>query len=181
MKKSSKLIIIIIGIFILSGCSLPFQSENYPGWTTKGVLEGYTLSNGKTVGGWLGAQVNEPINTSTYSFTVKKIEELKEYQNYKAQDNTILIHAQIEIANTTDKDITIFDSDFALVWDLEKEEKSNAYSLKSFNNELVIEQRNTKSIDIVYEINKDIKKPYAIYYYEQYNGQKGNEYYVYYK
>ena len=40
----------------------------------------------------------------------------------------------------------------------------------------------TKTIDTVYEVDKSVKKPMAIYYYEQYSdGQKGNKYYIYVK
>ena len=186
MKRSSKLLILLISVIMLSGCNLPFQSEKYPSWSTKGVLEGYTLSNGKIVGGWLGAQIGDKVTANWYTFTVKKVEEVSNYENYKPQDGKKLIHAQIEINNTSDKDIYVFDGDFALVWDLDKEDKNYVYSLDPFtdtmlSNELIINKGETKVIDTVYEIDKNVKKPMAIYYYEQYNGQKGNEYYVYVK
>ncbi len=186
MKRSSKLLILGIICIILSGCSLPFQSSKYPSWSTKGILEGYTLSNGKIVGGWLGAQIGEKIVANSYTFVVNKIEEIKSYNGYNVQENKKLIHAQIEITNTTDKDIYVYDNDFALVWDLDKEDKNYQYSMDPFTdtmlkNELIIEHGQTKSFDTVYEIDKSIDKPMAIYYFEQINGQKGNEYYIYFK
>ena len=42
--------------------------------------------------------------------------------------------------------------------------------------------KETKTIDLLFEIDTNVEKPMAIYYYEQYgDGQKGNKYYIYYK
>ena len=57
-----------------------------------------------------------------------------------------------------------------------------AYTSTMLTNEIAININETKTIDTVYEIDKSIKKPMAIYYYEQYSdGQKGNKYYIYIK
>ena len=186
MKRGSKLLLLLLSLFIISGCSLPMQSSKYPAWTTKGVLEGYTLTNGKTVGGWLGANIGDKIEANWYTFKVNKVEELDTYDKYSASNDNKLVHAEIQIKNTSEKDVYIFDEDFALVWDLDKDDINYSYSLKAItdtmvDDELIILPGEEKTIDTVYEINKKIQKPMAIYYYEQQNGQKGNQYYVYIK
>ena len=187
MKRAVKLSIMVIGLLLVSACSLPFQSNSYPTWETKGILEGYTLVDGRTIDGWLGTNVGEKVSARWYEFTVNNIEEVQEYNGRKPEENKKLIHASITITNTSDKDVYLFDGDFALVWDLEKDERSYAYSMDAFTdtmltNETVIKIGETKTIDTVYEIDSSIKKPMAVYYYEQYNdGQKGNKYYVYFK
>ena len=185
MKKITKYFLIVSISLFLSGCALPFQSNNYPAWNTKGILESYTLVDGRVVGGYLGAQVGIKVNAKWYDFTINSVEEIKEYQGYKPANNKKLIHSSITITNTSDKDVYIFDGDFALVWDLDKEERSYTTSIDPLDNnmlknEMVINVGETKTIDTVYEIDNNIKKPMAIYYYEQYSdGQRGNKYYVY--
>ena len=181
-----KIILLVLFTFIISGCSLPYQTNNYPSWSTKGLLESYTLTDGRVVDGWLGAQVGDTINAKWYDFKIKNVEILNEYQGYNAKDNNILIHGSIVIKNTTDKDIYLFDGDFALVWNLDKEERQYTYSMDAFtdtmlSNEMVIHVGEEKEIDTIYEVDKTIlKKTKAIYYYEQYSdGQRGNKYYVY--
>ena len=184
MKKIYSLLL-ILSILILGGCKYPFQSDKYPAWTTKGLLESYTLTDGRVVDGWMGAKVGSQIDAKWYSFTILKTEELKEYMGYKAKDGYKLIHASIKITNTSDKKVYLFDGDFALVWNLDKSQRSYAYSKDPFtesmlSNEMSLDINETKTIDTLYEINKNVKKPMAIYYYEQYtDGQKGNKYYVY--
>ncbi|MBR1416237.1 MAG: DUF4352 domain-containing protein [Bacilli bacterium] len=187
MKNIKKSIILTSSLFLLSGCALPFQSNKYPAWTTKGLLESYTLVDGRTVDGWMGLEVGTKVSAKWYDFTVNNIEELSEYSNYKASNDKKLIHATITITNTSDKDVYIFDGDFALVWNLDSEERKYVTSMDAFTdtmlkNETVIKVGETKTIDTVYEIDKNIEKPMAIYYYEQYSdGQKGNKYYIYIK
>ena len=183
MKKLSKTALLLSALVMLSGCALPFQSEKYPAWTTKGILESYTLSDGTSIDGWMGVNIGEKVSTKWYEFTVTSIEEVDSYQDYKAADNKKLIHSSITITNTLDKDIKITDEEFALVWNLEKEERSYVYPIKDkTEKEIVIKTKETKTIDLLFEVDKNVEKPMAIYYYEQYNdGQKGNKYYIYYK
>ena len=185
MKRISKIVLLSLSIIFLSGCSLPFQSASFPTWKTKGVLEYYYLSDGRAVDGWLGTKIGETVNAKWYDFTVNKVEEVNEYAGRKAADNKKLIHATITIKNTSNKDVYLFDEDFSLIWDLDKSERSHVSSLEAYtdnmlSNELVVEQGQSKTIETVYEIDKDVKKPMALYYYEQYSAdQKGNKYYVY--
>lgn len=185
MKKFAKYLLILFSTLTISGCALPFQTEKYPAWKTKGLLESYTLGDGRSIGGWLGANIGDKITAKWYDFTINSIEEINEYNGYKAKDGKTLYHAQITITNTTDKDVYLFDGDFTLVWNLENEEFSYQYSMDAFNdsmlsNEMVIEPGATKTIDTLYEVDKTTEKPLAIYYYEQYSdNQNGNKYYVY--
>ena len=185
MKKSIKLIVLSLIVFTLCGCALPFQSDKYPSWNTKGLLESYMLVDGRIVDGWMGASIKQTIKAKWYEFVVNEVNEVSEYNNYKPKENNKLIHANITITNTSDKDVYLFEDDFALIWDLEKEQRQYATSISPLNdkmlkNELKIGVGQTITIDTVYEIDKSVSKPMAIYYYEQYSdGQKGNKYYVY--
>ncbi len=183
MKKLNKTILLLSTLVLLSGCALPFQSKNYPAWTTKGILESYTLSDGTSIDGWMGVNVGDKVSTKWYDFTANTIEEVDSYQEYKASDNKKLIHVSITITNTLEKDVRIDDEDFALVWDLDKEDRSYVYPVKDKTpKETSIKAKETKTIDLIFELDKNAKKPMAVYYYEQYeDGQKGNKYYIYYK
>ena len=130
MKKLSKTALLLSALVMLSGCALPFQSEKYPAWTTKGILESYTLSDGTSIDGWMGVNIGEKVSTKWYEFTVNTIEEVDNYQDYKAADGKKLIHSSITITNTIEKDVKITDEEFALVWNLEKEERSYVYPIK---------------------------------------------------
>src|SRR5574344_1175964 len=187
MLNKLKPLIIISLVLICSGCALPLQSNNYPAWNTKGLLESYTLTDGRIVDGWMGSSIGDKVSAKWYDFTVNSIEFVNDYNGYTAKDGNILVHASITITNTSDKNIYLFDGDFALIWDLSNDDRPYAYSMDAYTdtmltNEMIIEKGATRTIDTVYEIDKTIKKPMAIYYYEQYSdGQKGNKYYVYIK
>ena len=81
--------------------------------------------------------------------------------------------------------VNILDEDFALVWNLNKEERTYVYPKEYYvdatiYSEISINPGTTKTVDVIYEIDKDAEKPWAIYYNEQYSdGQKGNKYYIY--
>lgn len=187
MKRFNKLIILTICLLTLCGCSLPFQSDKYPAWNTKGLLESYMLVDGRIVDGWMGASIKQVIKAKWYEFVVNEVNEINEYNGYKPKDNKKLIQANITITNTSDKDVFLFEDDFALIWDLEKDQRQYITSIEPLNdkmlrNEMVVKVGETINIDTVYEIDKSINKPMAIYYYEQYSdGQKGNKYYIYIK
>ena len=187
MRNKLKIITLLMLTFTLSGCTLPLQSTNYPAWNTKGVLESYTLTDGRVVDGWLGASVQDSVSAKWYDFKVNSVEFVNSYEGYTAADGNILIHANITITNTSDKTVYLFDGDFALIYNLEKEDRPYIYSKEAYTdtmlkNETAIDKGETKTIDTVYEISKNEKKPMAIYYYEQYSdGQKGNKYYIYIK
>ena len=180
MKKLNKTILLLSTLALLSGCTLPFQSEKYPAWTTKGILESYTLSDGTSIDGWMGLNIGDKVTTKWYDFTVNVIEEVSSYQDYKPADDKKLIHTSITITNTIEKEVIIDDEDFALVWNLEKEDRSYVYPKDAEDIKLKVKE--TKTIDLIFEVDKSAEKPMALYYYEQYNdGQKGNKYYIYYR
>ena len=188
MKRLLKISVLIVCIVFISSCALPFQSSSYPAWSTKKVLEAYPLVDGRIVGGWMGANIGETINAKWYDFTVNNVEIVDEYEGYKVEDSdSHLVHASITIKNTSNKEVYLFDGDFSLVWNLDKEERDYATSIEAYTdtmlkNEMVIGINEEKTIDTVYVIKKSVKKPMAIFYYEQYtDGQKGNKYYIYVK
>ena len=185
MKNKVKILGLFSLIFLLSGC-LPFQTKNYPAWTTNGLLESYTLTDGRIVDGWMGAQVGDTIKAKWYDFKVNYVEYVNSYDNYTTSNDKILIHFSIYIKNTSDKDIYLFDGDFALIWNLDKEERNYTYSMDAFasdmlTNDMIIRVGQERVIHTVYEIDKSLlKETKAIYYYEQYSdGQRGNKYYIY--
>ena len=185
MKNKFKILVMVLFASTLCGCALPFQSENYPSWTTNGVLESYTLTDGRMVDGWLGTKVGNTVNSKWFDFVVNYAEVKDEYDGYKASDGKKLVHASISITNTSDKAVYLVKDDFVLVWNLDKNERSYTYSLDSYSNDMLsdevsINAGETKIVHVVYEIDKNILDTMAIYYYEQYSdGQKGNKYYVY--
>lgn|SRR5574344_650297 len=185
MNKKAKIFSLILLTLTLSGCCLPLQSTNYPAWSTKGILESYTLTDGRNVDGWLGASISDMVSAKWYDFTINSVEFTTEYAGYKAAEGNNLVHANITIKNTSDKTVYLFDGDFALVWDLSESNRQYTYSLEAYTdtmltNEMPIGIGEEKTIDTVYEISKNTKKPMAIYYYEQYSDdQKGNKYYIY--
>ena len=189
MKKLFKVFSLLFAVLSLSSCALPFQSSNYPAWSTKRVLESYTLVDGRVVGGWMGANIKDKVSAKWYDFTVNSVEFVSEWNGKKVESNeNILVHANITIKNTSNKEVYLFDGDFALVWNLEKEEREYATSIEAYSdsmlvNEMAIGIDEEKTIDTVYEIKRSVKKPMAVFYYEQYkdDGQKGNKYYVYIK
>ena len=189
MKKLFKCSVLLFSMLALSSCALPFQSSKYPAWATRKLLESYPLVDGRIVGGWMGANIGDKVSAKWYDFTVDKVEFLNEYEGYKVSDDSkVLVHATITITNTTNKDVFLFEDDFALVWDLDKEDRSYVSSMKAYTdtmlvNEMVVGVGETKTIDTVYEIDKKTEKPMALFYYEQYleDSQKGNKYYVYIK
>ena len=182
MKKISKSILLLTSVILLSGC-LPFQSSKYPAWTTKGILESYTLSDGTSIDGWMGVNIGDKISIKGYDFTINTAEEVDSYQDYKPNENKKIIHVSVTISNTSDKNVEITDEEFALVWNLEKEDRSYVYPIKEkTEKEMLIKIKETKTIDLLFEVDKNSEKPMAIYYYEQYSdGQKGNKYYIYYR
>ena len=147
------------------------------------MLESYTLSDGTSIDGWMGVNIGDKVSTKGYDFTVTNIEEVSSYQDYKPGDNKKLIHASITITNKMEKDISLSNEEFALVWDLSKEDRSYVYPVEEKTDKsIVIKVKETKTIDLLFEIDTNVEKPMAIYYYEQYgDGQKGNKYYIYYK
>ena len=185
MKKKFKIFIMIIASISLCGCTLPFQSDKYPAWTTNGILESYTLTDGRIVDGWSGSKISDTVKSKWYDFVVNYAEVLKEYDGYKASNGKKLIHASISIKNTSDKAVYLVKDDFVLVWNLDKNERSYTYSLEPYSkdmlsNDISINTTETKIVHVVYEIDENINDTMAIYYYEQYSdGQKGNKYYVY--
>lgn len=185
MTKQIKIGALLLLTLSLCGCVFPFQSKKYPTWSTKGILESYTLSDGRVIDGWSAYQIGDKITAKWYNFTVNSFEKVNEYGGYKKTDKTNLYHANISITNTSDKKVYLFDGDFALLWNLDKTERSYAYSKEAktdtmLKNEIVIDINETKTIDTLYEVDNNVSKPMAIYYYEQYSdGTKGNKYYVY--
>ena len=102
MRNKLKIITLLMLTFTLSGCTLPLQSTNYPAWNTKGVLESYTLTDGRVVDGWLGASVQDSVSAKWYDFKVNSVEFVNTYEGYTAGDGNILIHANITITNTSE-------------------------------------------------------------------------------
>ena len=74
MKKLFKCSILLFGMLSLSSCALPLQSTNYPAWSTKRILESYTLVDGRVVGGWMGANIKDKVSAKWYEFTVNYAE-----------------------------------------------------------------------------------------------------------
>ena len=185
--KRIRLFVLLIIVLLLTGCSYPFQTNRYPSWNTNGILESYTLSDGRVVDGWLGAKVGEVVKAKWYDFVVNYVEIANSYAGYTASDGKTLIHSSITITNTSDKIVYLFDGDFLLMWNLEKNERDYVYSMDPYFSDMLVQDMSinigeSKTIHTVYEVDKKIinKKTMAIYYHEQYSdGQKGNNYYVY--
>lgn len=166
--KKLKVFTLLIGLILLSGCSLPFQSSDYPAWKTNGLIESTDGSKG-----YMGLYVGDTAKTSEFNITLKEA---------KTEDNQLIVTLKIE--NTTNKKQALSNRDFPLMWNLDKETSSYTYPIEE-------EEKNTlytfnineaKDITIKYELKSNIVKPYAIYYGEVYDdNSNGNSYYFYIK
>ena len=83
--KKIKSILVIISIILLSGCSLPFQSTNYPAWKTKNLI-----TNKDSNSGFMGLYVGDTAHTTDFDITI---------ESYKEEDNKLSI--TLKIKNTT--------------------------------------------------------------------------------
>ena len=79
MNNKIKVFVLSLLVITLSGCSLPLQQSSYPAWATKGVLESYTLIDGRFVDGWMGANIMDKLSAKWYDFTVNSVEFVNGY------------------------------------------------------------------------------------------------------
>ena len=49
MRKKHSLLL-ILGIFLLTGFTMPLQNDSYPAWKTKGLIEGQTIIDNDVIG-----------------------------------------------------------------------------------------------------------------------------------
>lgn len=185
--KYIKLAVLITFIIILTGCTLPFQSEKYPAWNTDGIIDTKTLEDGRIVDGYQGLSINEVAHTKWLDFTIQNVTICDSFENYKANAGKKLVIASIEVTNTSDSKQYLSLEDFPLMWNLEKEEANYTYSFNpnienvSFlKDNMVVKVNETITFKTIYEIDDNLSKPYAIYYGEMYSDDiEGNSYYVY--
>ncbi len=163
--KKIKSILVIISIILLSGCSLPFQSTNYPAWKTKNLI-----TNKDSNSGFMGLYVGDTAHTTDFDITI---------ESYKEEDNKLSI--TLKIKNTTDSKKALTNKDFPLMWNLDKEQSSYTYSLDE-TQKYTFDINEAKEINISYDLKNNMKKPFAIYYGEVYEtNTDGNSYYFYIK
>lgn len=163
--KKIKSILVIISIILLSGCSLPFQSTNYPAWKTKNLI-----TNKDSNSGFMGLYVGDTAHTTDFDITI---------ESYKEEDNKLSI--TLKIKNTTDSKKALTNKDFPLMWNLDKEQSSYTYSLDE-TQKYTFDINEAKEINISYDLKNNMKKPFAIYYGEVYEtNTDGNSYYLYIK
>lgn len=163
--KKIKSILVVISIILLSGCSLPFQSTNYPAWKTKNLI-----TNKDSNSGFMGLYVGDTAHTTDFDITI---------ESYKEEDNKLSI--TLKIKNTTDSKKALTNKDFPLMWNLDKEQSSYTYSLDE-TQKYTFDINEAKEINISYDLKNNMKKPFAIYYGEVYEtNTDGNSYYLYIK
>lgn len=185
--KYLKLIILLTLTTILTGCTLPFQSDKYPAWNTNGLIDSTTLEDGRVVAGYQGLSVNETAHTRWLDITIKNVTICDSFENYKASAGKKLVVANIDVANTSDAKQYLSLEDFPLMWNLDKEEANYTYSFNPnidsaifLKDNMVIKINETISFKTIYEIDDNLSKPYAIYYGEIYSDKiEGNSYYFY--
>lgn len=163
--KKIKSILVIISIILLSGCSLPFQSTNYPAWKTKNLI-----TNKDSNSGFMGLYVGDTAHTTDFDITI---------ESYKEEDNKLSI--TLKIKNTSNNKKALTNKDFPLMWNLDKEQSSYTYSLDE-TQKYTFDINEAKEINISYDLKNNMKKPFAIYYGEVYEtNTDGNSYYFYIK
>lgn len=164
-KKNIKTLLIAFTILILSGCSLPLQSSNYPAWKTKNLI-----MNKDSNSGFMGLYISDTAHVTDFDITVL---------NYEEKDDKLNI--TIKVKNITDTKKNISNKDFPLMWNLDKEKSSYTYPLED-NKKYPINSNEEIKINISYELKSNMKKPLAIYYGEVYEDKTdGNSYYFYIK
>lgn len=164
-KKNIKTLLIAFTILILSGCSLPFQSSNYPAWKTKNLIMSKDSNSG-----FMGLYIGDTAHVTDFDITVL---------NYEEKDDKLNI--TIKVKNITDTKKNISNKDFPLMWNLDKEKSSYTYPLED-NKKYHINSNEEIEINISYELKSNMKKPLAIYYGEVYEDKTdGNSYYFYIK
>lgn len=164
-KKNIKTLLIAFTILILSGCSLPFQSSNYPAWKTKNLI-----MNKDSNSGFMGLYIGDTAHVTDFDITVLKYEEKDDKLNIT-----------VKVKNITDTKKNISNKDFPLMWNLDKEKSSYTYPLED-NKKYPINSNEEIEINISYELKSNMKKPLAIYYGEVYEDKTdGNSYYFYIK
>ena len=164
-KKNIKTLLIAFAILILSGCSLPLQSSNYPAWKTKNLI-----MNKDSNSGFMGLYIGDTAHVTDFDITVL---------NYEEKDDQLNI--TVKVKNITDTKKNISNKDFPLMWNLDKEKSSYTYPLED-NKKYHINSNEEIEINISYELKSNMKKPLAIYYGEVYEDKTdGNSYYFYIK
>ena len=164
-KKNIKTLLIAFTILILSGCSLPLQSSNYPAWKTKNLI-----MNKDSNSGFMCLYIGDTAHVTDVDITVL---------NYEEKDNKLNI--TVKVKNITDTKKNISNKDFPLMWNLDKEKSSYTYPLED-NKKYPINSNEEIEINISYELKSNMKKPLAIYYGEVYEDKTdGNSYYFYIK
>ena len=182
-----KLFMLAATIILLSGCTLPFQSDKYPAWNTNGLIDGKTLEDGRIVEAYQGLSINEVAHTRWLDFIIQDVTVCDTFETYRAADGKKLVVASIEVTNISDSKQKLSLEDFPLMWNLEKEEASYTYSfvpdienVTFLTDNLVIDVGETVSFKTIYEVDDNLSKPFAIYYGEIYSDDlEGNSYYVY--
>ena len=185
--KYFKLIILLTLATILTGCTLPFQSDKYPAWKTNGLIDAKTLEDGRLVSGYQGLNINEVANTRWLDIIIKNVTVCDSFENYKAGASKKLVVANIEVTNTSDSKQYLSLEDFPLMWNLDEEDASYTYSfdpnidsVSFLKDNMLIKVGETISFKTIYEIDDNLSKPYAIYYGEIYSDKvEGNSYYFY--
>ena len=77
MKKSiGKISLIFMGVLMLSGCSLPLQSSNYPAWKTKNLI-----TDNNSGSGFMGLYVGDTAHVTDFDITVGSYEEVDDKLN----------------------------------------------------------------------------------------------------
>lgn len=185
-KNLKKCILAVVILTTTCACSLPFQSKEYPAWSTNGIID-YEEVNGKKTNGWQGLTMNETAHTDNFDIEVLDAKEVEEYASAKPSENTKLILAKIAVTNISQEKQYLSKEDFPLMWNLQSDEASYVYSkdpitVEMLKDNLVVPVNETVIFNTLYEIDKNISKPYAIFYGEKDSkNTEGNSFYIYLK
>ena len=187
MNKNLKKCILAVGILTTTcACSLPFQSSKYPAWSTNGIID-YEEVNGKKTNGWQGLTMNDTAHTALFDIEVLDAKEVLEYASVKPSENSKLVLAKIAVTNISQEKQYLSKEDFPLMWNLQNNEASYVYSKKPVTSEmlkdnLIVPVNETITFNTLYEIDKIISKPYAIFYGEKDSkNNEGHAFYIYLK
>ena len=108
-----RLMTAVLSLFLI-GCadsapSLPETTaapqETLPAQDTASLQEGF--HEGKT---------GETMHTAFFDFSAESARLLRQYEDYEPQEGNALLGVQMRIRNTTDRDITMYDTDFKITW-----------------------------------------------------------------
>ena len=147
------------------------------------VIGARTLEDGRKVGGSAKAEIGETITNVFFSFSVNHAALVDEYSGEKAERGFLFLVTEITVTNTSEEELPMWDSDFAVQWGDGENDYSYPYTRfadTQMEDAFTLAPQETLTADVVYEILlQEGENEYSISYLEYYDDEvEGNIFYV---